>query len=426
MKDSTLSLHSGYNKDFNKSLSVPLHQTISYEFADTNEASDLFEMKKLGNIYTRLTNPTVKIFEEKIALLEKGESAVATASGMSAIFFTILNVAKKGDNIIISNQLYGGTTTLIKHTLKDFGIIANTFDMNKIDEIRKLITEKTKLILFETISNPTTTIAHFDKIVSISNEFNILTCADNTLATPILLKPLTLGCDLVVHSATKYMTPQGTALGGIIVERKNLLSKIKNNPRYKDFNEPDKSYNNFIYSKSIFPIFTHKLRFTLLRDIGASLSPFNAWLYIQGLSTLTLRIKKQSKNAFKIAKFLQNHNKVISVNYPKLKTHSSYKLQKKYFKKHCGSILSFDVGTFENAKFIVNNIKIFTHAVSIGNSMSIITHPASTTHSQIKQTDLMKYGIAPGLLRLSIGLESSTDLIFSGGIPRPLGRYLVI
>ena len=209
------------------------------------------------------------------------------------------------------------------------------------------------------------------------------------------------------------MTPQGTSLGGIIIERKDLISKIKNNFRYKKFNEPDKSYNNYIFNESKFPIFTHKLRFTLLRDIGASLSPFNAWLFIQGLSTLSLRIKKQSKNAFKIAKYLQKHEKVILVNYPKLKTHPSYKMQKKYCGKYCGSILSFDVGTFENAKFIVNNIKLFTHAVSIGNSLSIITQPASTTHSQIKQSDLKKYGITPSLLRLSIGLESPIDLINS-------------
>lgn len=411
MKESTLALHGGYNHDCTNSLSVPLHQTMSYKFESTDEAAKLFQMDKIGNIYTRLTNPTTEIFEKKISLLEGGYSAIATASGMAAIFYTIVNVAKQGDNIIVANQVYGGTTTLINHTLKNFGISAFSFDVNNPSKLNSLINKKTKLILFETLSNPTTTIADFNKIIKIADFNGVLTCADNTIATPILIKPLTLGCDLVLHSATKYMTPQGTSLGGVIVERKNLIEKIKNNKRYDMFNEPDESYNNFIYSDSEYPIFTHKLRFTLLRDIGASLSPFNSWLFIQGLSTLTIRIKEQSKSALKIAKFLETHNNVLKVYYSGLKSHENYKLNRKYFKNGSGSILSFEVKSLEIAENIVNKIKLFTNAVSIGNSLSIITHPASTTHKQVSDKELNKFGITPGLIRLSIGLEDPKDLI---------------
>ncbi len=411
MREETIAIHAGYIKDEQSTMAVPIYQTTAYEFRDTDHAANLFELKELGNIYTRLMNPTTDIFEKRFSALEGGVAGVATASGMSAIFYAIANVAEAGDNIIVAKQVYGGTTTLTSHTIKRFGIESRYFDINNPSEIEDLVDDKTKLILFESISNPSIDIADFDKITEIANRYNILTCVDNTVATPILCKPLELNCDIVVHSASKYTTGQGLAIGGIIVERENLRDKIVDNHRYYHFNEPDESYHGLIYTDMPLPPFTLRVRLALLRDLGATPSPFNSWLYIQGLETLPLRMRQHSDSALKIAKFLEQHPKVKSVNYAGLESNKNYSLAQKYFPKGQSGLLSFEVGSLEEAKKIADSTKIFKLVVNIGDSKSIITHPASTTHQQLSAQELIDAGVSEGLIRLSVGLENSDDLI---------------
>lgn len=411
MKEQTLAIHAGYEKDAQGTMAVPIYQTTAYQFRDADHAANLFELKELGNIYTRLMNPTTDVFEKRFAALEKGAAAVGTASGMSAIFYAIANVAEAGDNILVAKQVYGGTTTLTGHTIKRFGIETRYFDVNNPSEIEQLVDEKSKLVLFESITNPSIDVADFEKIVAIADRYNIITCVDNTVATPILCNPLTLGCDVVVHSASKYTTGQGLAIGGIVVERTNLVEKIKGNPRYAHFNEPDASYHGLVYSDLPLPLFTLRIRLALLRDLGAAPSPFNSWLYIQGLETLPLRMRQHSDSALAIARYLEQHPKVKKVNYPGLASHPKHELAQKYFPKGQSGLLSFEVETLEEAKAIANKTEIFKLVVNIGDSKSIITHPASTTHQQLSAQELKDAGVAPGLIRLSVGLEDSEDLI---------------
>jgi len=411
MNEQTLAIHAGYEKDTQGTMAVPIYQSTAYEFRDAQHAANLFELKELGNIYTRLMNPTTDVFEKRFNALEQGGGAVGTASGMSAIFYAIANVAEAGDNILVAKQVYGGTTTLTGHTIKRFGIETRYFDINKPQEIEELMDAKSKLILFESITNPSIDVADFDTIVRIANHHHILTCVDNTVATPILCKPLSLGCDVVVHSASKYTTGQGLAIGGIVVERKALVEKIKNNPRYAHFNEPDESYHGLIYSDLPLPLFTLRIRLALLRDLGAAPSPFNSWLYIQGLETLPLRMQQHSASALAIAQFLESHPHVKKVNYPGLPSHPAHTLAQKYFPKGQSGLLSFEVENLETAKKIANQTKIFKLVVNIGDSKSIITHPASTTHQQLSAQELIDAGVPAGLIRLSVGLEDTQDLI---------------
>ena len=328
MQKETLALHYGYEKDTQKTMSVPLYMTTAYEFDSSTQAANRFALKELGNIYTRLSNPTTDIFQKRFASLEGGVSAVATASGMSAIFSTIVNLCEAGDNIIVASAVYGGTSTLTDHTIKRFGITTKKFDVTNPTDLEELCDEKTKLILFESLSNPNLQVANFKAIVKIANKLNIITVVDNTVATPYLCQPIKLGCDLVVHSTSKYTTGQGLALGGIIVDSKSCSKKIKNNPRYKHFNEPDISYHGLVYSDLEYPPFTMRMILNVLRDLGSTPSPFNSWILIQGLETLGLRIKQHSKSALKIAKFLSKHKKVLKVNYAGLKSDSNYKRAK--------------------------------------------------------------------------------------------------
>ena len=411
MKEQTLAIHAGYEKDAQGTMAVPLYQTTAYEFRDTEHAANLFALKELGNIYTRLMNPTTDVFEKRFNALEHGGGAVGTASGMAAIFYAIANVAEAGDNIIVASQVYGGTTTLTGHTIKRFGIETRYFNVNKPSEIEALVDNKTKIILFESITNPSIDVADFEAIVAIAEKHNIITCVDNTVATPIYCKPLTLGCDVVVHSASKYTTGQGLAIGGIVIERENLVEKIKGNSRYAHFNEPDESYHGLIYSDLPLPLFTLRIRLALLRDLGATPSPFNSWLYIQGLETLPLRMKQHSSSALAVAKYLESHPKVKKVNYPGLESNSNYPLAQKYFPKGQSGLLSFEVNTKEEAQAIADKTSIFKVVVNIGDSKSIITHPASTTHQQLSAQELIDAGIPAGLIRLSVGLEDTEDLI---------------
>ena len=411
MHEQTIAIHAGYEKDAQGTMAVPIYQTTAYEFKDTAYAADLFALKELGNIYTRLMNPTSDVFEKRFAALEGGSAAIATASGMAAIFYAIANVAEAGDNIIVAKQVYGGTTTLTGHTIKRFGIETRYFDVRNPSEIEALVDDKTKIILFESITNPSIDVADFDAIVAIANKHNILTCVDNTVATPILCKPLSLGADIVVHSTSKYTTGQGLALGGILVEREELVEKIKGNTRYSHFNEPDESYHGLVYSEVGLPLFTLRVRLALLRDLGAAPAPFNSWLHIQGIETLPLRMKQHSSSALAIAEFLETHPKVNKVNYPGLKSNTNYELGQKYFKGGHSGLLSFEVVDKETAQEIADNTEIFSLVVNIGDSKSIITHPASTTHQQLSAKELEEAGVPGGLVRLSVGLEDTQDLI---------------
>jgi len=408
----TKALHVGYEKDSQGTMAVPIYMSTAYEFRDVEHAANLFALKELGNIYTRLNNPTTDVFEKRFAELEGGEASIATSSGMSAIFFAIVNSAEAGDNIVCASQLYGGSLTLNTHTLKRFGIEARFFDVHNPAEMESLIDDKTKVIFFESLTNPSIDVADIEAITTIANKYGILTVVDNTVATPILCRPFEFGADVTVHSASKYTTGQGLAIGGILVERKNLLEKLKDNPRYAHFNEPDPSYHGLVYVDTNLPPFTLRARLSLLRDLGAVSSPFNSWLFIQGLEHLTLRMREHSKNALELAQFLESNYKVKKVNYPGLESNSNYENAQKYFENGaCSGLLSFELESLEVATKVVNATKLYSLVVNIGDSKSIITHPASTTHQQLSDEELVACGVPAGLIRISCGLESSKDLI---------------
>lgn len=412
MHEQTLAIHAGYEKDAQGTMAVPIYQSTAYEFRDTEHAANLFALKELGNIYTRLMNPTTDVFEKRFAALEGGVAAIGTASGMAAIFYAVANVAEAGDNVVVAKQVYGGTTTLTGHTIKRFGIETRYFDVNTPSQLEDLIDEKTKIIIFESITNPSIDVADIGAIVAIADKHNVLTCIDNTVGTPVLCKPLSHGVDISVHSTSKYTTGQGLALGGVIVERHDLVEKIKGNARYEHFNTPDASYHGLVYSDVPLPLFTLRVRLALLRDLGGAPSPFNSWLHIQGLETLPLRMKQHSSSALAIAEFLEAHPKVSKVNYPGLKSSAQNALVQKYFKDGMASgLLSFEVESKELAQSIADATEIFSVVVNIGDSKSIITHPASTTHQQLSEKELEEAGVPGGLVRLSVGLEDTQDLI---------------
>jgi len=411
MNTQTDAIHFGYEKDAQGTMAVPIYMSTAYEFRDSKHAADLFSLKELGNIYTRLMNPTNAIFEKRFAQVEGGIAAISTSSGMSAIFSTIINLCEAGDNILVASAVYGGTSTLTSHTIKRMGITTKTFDVTNPISLEEQIDEKTKLILFESLSNPALEVAEFDTIVAIANKYNIITCVDNTVATAYLCKPLELGCDIVVHSTSKYTGGQGLALGGIIVEGELCEAKIKENPRYAHFNEPDESYHGLVYADLPYPSFIMRILLCVLRDLGATASPFNSWLMIQGLETLALRIKEHSKNALKIAQFLDSHPKIKKVNYPLLHSDKNYNRAKNYLNEGASGLLSFEVNSYEEALKIADNTELFSVVVNIGDSKSLIVHPASTTHQQLNQDELKACGISNSLVRLSIGLECVDDLI---------------
>mgnify|MGYP001282604140 CR=1 FL=1 len=411
MNDQTNAIHFGYTKDTQATMAVPIYMSTAYEFRDSLHASNLFSLQELGNIYTRLMNPTTSIFETRFAKIEGGISAIATASGMSAIFSAIVNLCESGDNIVVAGAVYGGTSTLTSHTIKRFGIETRNFDVTDASTLEPLIDSKTKAIIFESLSNPSLAVADFEGIVAIANKHNIITIVDNTVATPYLCKPINLGCDVVVHSTSKYTGGQGLALGGIIVEGATCNEKIKGNSRYNHFNEPDHSYHGLVYADLPFPAFTMRLLLCVLRDLGAAPSPFNSWLMIQGLETLALRIKEHSKNALKIAQFLESHPKIKKVNYPLLSSDKNYQRATKYLNNGASGLLSFEVESYETAVKIADGTDIFSVVVNIGDSKSLIVHPASTTHSQMNKEELLKAGISDSLVRLSVGIEDADDLI---------------
>ena len=414
MEKETIALHAGYDKkEGYGSMSVPIAQTTAYAFRDSEHAANLFALKELGPIYTRLNNPTTDVLEQRFAQLEGGAAALCTSSGQSAIFYAIVNVAVAGDNIVISDKLYGGAVTLLTHTIKRFGIEARIFKSDDASNLDELIDDKTKAIFFESLSNPQIAIADIEKIVDIAKNRGVLTICDNTVATAALFNPISKGVDVVVHSTSKYTSGSGTVIGGIIVERDNLAQFFKDNAsRYPDFINPDPSYHGLVYVDVPLPNFTLRARLALARDIGAVQSPHNSWLLIQSLETLSLRLDKHSSNAQEVAEFLETHNKVNKVSYPGLKSNAYYDKAQKYFKDGKSSgLISFEVDTYEEARRIIDSTKLFSVVVNIGDSKSLITHPASTTHSQMNEEELLAAGINPVTIRLSIGLENTLDLI---------------
>ncbi|MBL0721859.1 MAG: O-acetylhomoserine aminocarboxypropyltransferase/cysteine synthase [Sulfurovum sp.] len=414
MEIATKALHSGYEKDNQKTMSVPIYMSTAFDFGSADFAASSFKLEQgTDNVYSRVGNPTNAILERRFAEVEGGSASLAVASGMAAIFYSILNVAEAGDNIVVANKLYGGTITLFTQTLKKLGIEARFFEIDAYEEIESLIDDKTRAIFFETISNPSIDIPAFEEIIKIADKHGVLSIVDNTVATPILCRPLLLGVDVVVHSASKYTTGQGSAIGGLIVERKNLSAKIKDNARYPHFNNPEVSYHGLIFADSAVSeiLFTFRARMILLRDTGAVLSPFNSWLFIQGLETLSLRMKEHSKNALIVAKWLEKQKGVNMVNYPLLEQDKNYANASKYLSNGASGLLSFEVDDYESAKKILDSVKLFSIVANIGDSKSIINHSASTTHQQLSKEELIKAGISEGLLRLSIGLEDANDLI---------------
>ena len=412
MEKETAAIHNGYTKDIQGTMAVPIYQTTAYAFKSAKHASDLFSLQDLGNIYTRLTNPTTAILEERLAKLEGGASCIVTASGQSAIFYSLLNLAGSGDNIIISNKIYGGSVTLTQHTMKRLGIKTKVFDIDDPSTLENLIDDDTKAIFFESLSNPQIAVSNLDKIALIAKKHGVVSICDNTVATPYLVNPISYGIDIVVHSCSKYISGQGLALGGAIIDSDGLTDFFKKSSRYQHFNDPDESYHGLVYTNLPFPPFNLRVRLSLLRDIGATSSPFNSWSLIQSLETLELRIEKHSKNALKIAQFLESRSDIKNLNYPGLKNSKDNKIANKYFTNGmCSGLISFEVQDKQTAWKILDNTKLFSIVVNIGDSKSIITHPSSTTHQQIPLEEQRKIGISEGLIRLSVGLENADDLI---------------
>ena len=408
----TLALHAAYDYDKQRTLSVPIYQSSAYNFESLEQASARFALKELGNIYSHLTNPTVDILAQRLAAVEGGAFGVATATGAAAIFYTVLNVAQNGDNILFANKIYGGTQTLLVHTLKRFGIEARAFDLDNLSSIEPLIDAKTKLIFFESLSNPQIAIADVETITAIAKKHGILTICDNTVATPLLHRPFDYGVDVSLHSLTKYINGHGSGLGGVVIERKGLNELIKGNARYEVFNTPDESYHGLVYAELDLPIFSIRLITEWLRNIGATLSPTNAWIHLQGLETLELRIHKHSDSALQIAEFLEEHPLISEVSYPALKSNPYHKhLQKYFIGGRASGLLSFEAKSFEAAQKICNSLELFSITANIGDSKSLIIHPYSTTHSQLSEAEFKSAGITPKTIRLSIGLETTADLI---------------
>lgn len=416
----TRQIHAGQVPDpTTGSRALPLYQTTAYQFRDTKHAADLFGLAELGNIYTRLMNPTQDAVEQRIASLEGGVAALLVASGSAATSFAVLNVAEAGDHIVSSPDLYGGTYNLFHYTLPKFGVEV-TFVENPEDpeSWRKAARPNTKAFFGETIANPKNSVLDIAAVSKVAHELGVPLIVDNTVATPYLLRPIEHGADVVVHSATKFLSGHGTAIVGAIVDSGNF-DYAKYPERFKNFNEPDPSYHGLVYAQALGVgsafganlAYIFKIRLTLLRDIGAAVSPFNAWLLAQGLETLSLRIERHVENAQAIATWLENHPLVDSVNYASLPSSKWNALAKKYVPKGSGSVLSFEIkGGIEAGKRFIEGLTLFSHVANIGDVRSLAIHPASTTHSQLSGDEQLTAGVTPGLVRLSLGLENITDI----------------
>lgn len=411
-KFETLQLHAGQVVDATtKSRAVPIYQTTSFVFDDTQEGAELFALQKAGNIYTRITNPTTSAFEERIAALEGGVGALATASGMAAITYTILALAHAGDHVVAASTIYGGTFNLLKETLPRYGITTTFVDIDNLEEVEAAIGENTKLVLIETLGNPVINIPDIEKIADIAHKHQIPLVADNTFATPYLINVFSHGVDIAVHSATKFIGGHGTTIGGVIVDSGKFDWAASE--KFPQLVDEDPSYHNISYTRDVgAAAFIVAARVQLLRDMGAALSPFNSFLLLQGLETLSLRVERHVQNAEKIVDFLVNHPKVEKVNYPKLPDSPYHALAEKYLPKGVGSIFTFHVkGGEAEARKVIDNLEIFSNLANVADAKSLVVHPATTTHAQLSDSDLEAAGVTKNQIRLSIGLENVDDLI---------------
>ena len=411
-KFETLQLHAGQVVDATtKSRAVPIYQTTSFVFEDTQEGADLFALQKAGNIYTRITNPTTSAFEERIAALEGGVGALATASGMAALTYTILGLAHAGDHVVAASTIYGGTFNLLKETLPRYGITTTFVDIDNLEEVEAAIKDNTKLVLIETLGNPVINIPDIEKIAEIAHKHQIPLVADNTFATPYLINVFSHGVDISVHSATKFIGGHGTTIGGVIVDSGKFDWAASG--KFPQLVEEDPSYHNISYTRDVgAAAFIVAARVQLLRDMGAALSPFNSFLLLQGLETLSLRVERHVQNAEKIVDFLVNHPKVEKVNYPKLADSPYHALAEKYLPKGVGSIFTFHVkGGEAEARKVIDNLEIFSNLANVADAKSLVVHPATTTHAQLSDSDLEAAGVTKNQIRLSIGLENVDDLI---------------
>ena len=411
-KFETLQLHAGQVVDATtKSRAVPIYQTTSFVFEDTQEGAELFALQKAGNIYTRITNPTTSAFEERIAALEGGVGALATASGMAALTYTILGLAHAGDHVVAASTIYGGTFNLLKETLPRYGITTTYVDINNLEEVEAAIKDNTKLVLIETLGNPVINIPDIEKIAEIAHKHQIPLVADNTFATPYLINVFSHGVDISVHSATKFIGGHGTTIGGVIVDSGKFDWAASG--KFPQFVNEDPSYHNLSYTRDVgAAAFIVAARVQLLRDMGAALSPFNSFLLLQGLETLSLRVERHVQNAEKIVDFLVNHPKVEKVNYPKLADSPYHALAEKYLPKGVGSIFTFHVkGGEAEARKVIDSLEIFSNLANVADAKSLVVHPATTTHAQLSDSDLEAAGVTKNQIRLSIGLENVDDLI---------------
>jgi len=408
----TLQLHAGHTPDAEtNSRAVPIYQTTSFTFDNADHAANLFDLKESGNIYTRIMNPTTDVLEKRLAALEGGVGALATSSGMAAITYAVLNVAKTGDEIIAANTLYGGTYTLFKDRFpKQYGINVHLVDPDNSDAIASSINAKTKAIYIETIGNPNINIADIEVIAEIAHKNNLPLIVDNTFGTPYLIRLKDFGADIVVHSLTKYIGGHGTSIGGAVIDMGTFDWK---SGRFDDFITPDETYHGIVYADLDGNAgYITKARVQLLRDTGACISPFNSFMILQGLETLSLRVERHCENAEKIAKYLDAHDEVTWVNYPKLKDSKYYKRAEKYLPNGVGGVLTFGIkGGLEAGKKFINSLDLFSLLANVADAKSLVIHPASTTHAQLSKDALEKTGISPDMIRLSVGLEDSRDLI---------------
>lgn len=412
MHFATLAVHAGQTPDpTTKARAVPIYQTTSYVFDDADHAARLFALKEFGNIYTRIMNPTNAVFEARMAALEGGVGALAMASGQAAQTLAILTLARAGDEIVSTTSLYGGTYNLFHHTLPRMGITVRFADAADYDGLRRLINDRTKCLYSETIGNPKLDILDIEKLAKIAHDAGLPLMIDNTTPTAALCRPLEWGADIIVNSATKFIGGHGTSIGGVIIDGGKF--DWKNSPRFAEFREPDPSYHGVVYTDAFGPMaYIIKARVQGLRDTGACMSPFNAFLFLQGLETLHLRMKAHSENALAVARFLKQHKAVSWVNYAGLEDSPYYSLAKKYMPDGVGALIAFGIkGGLEAGKRFINSVKLFSLLANIGDAKSLVIHPASTTHQQLTPEEQLATGVTPDLIRLSVGIEDIRDIL---------------